>query len=92
MNVITVAIMIYFLILIFNEIKKTIFPKNKIRLFVDSIHSTIYVSAYKKVTDEELNEILQEYGDTYKIKFVKPNVVIKGINTYVVNFNKKKMK
>lgn len=84
---------IFALLMIANLIKEFIFFKNrktKINLFVDSLHSTMYVSPNKKTTDEELQKIIEEYKDTYQVKIIEPNQNITGINKYVVDFTHNK--
>lgn len=84
---------IFALLMIANLVKEFIFFKNrktKINLFVDSLHSTMYVSPNKKTTDEELQKIIEEYKDTYQVKIIEPNQNITGINKYVVDFTHNK--
>ncbi|WP_353420557.1 hypothetical protein [Staphylococcus coagulans] len=79
---------IYMLIFIITEIRRKLLSRKTIHLFIDSMHSTMYVSPNKNTTDDELKTIIDKYSDTYKVKIVEPNTRIKGINTYVVDFTK----
>ncbi|AZB66585.1 hypothetical protein EAF28_03950 [Staphylococcus pseudintermedius] len=79
---------IYMLVFIITEIRRKLLSRKIIHLFIDSMHSTMYVSPNKTTTDDELKTIIDKYSDTYKVKIVEPNTRIKGINTYVVDFTK----
>ncbi|PCF80172.1 hypothetical protein B4W74_00535 [Staphylococcus intermedius] len=93
MNLVLIASMylpitIYMLFFIIREVKRKLLSRKTIHLFIDSMHSTMYVSPNKNTTDDELKTIINKYSDTYKVKIVEPNTRIKGINTYVVDFTK----
>ncbi|MTV23024.1 hypothetical protein [Staphylococcus delphini] len=93
MNLVLIAsvylpITIYMLFFIIGEVKRNLLSRKIIHLFIDSMHSTMYVSPNKNTTDDELKTIINKYSDTYKVKIVEPNTRIKGINTYVVDFTK----
>ncbi|PCF64562.1 MULTISPECIES: hypothetical protein [Staphylococcus intermedius group] len=93
MNLVLIAsvylpITIYMLFFIIREVKRKLLSRKTIHLFIDSMHSTMYVSPNKNTTDDELKTIINKYSDTYKVKIVEPNTRIKGINTYVVDFTK----
>ncbi|MEJ7540385.1 hypothetical protein [Staphylococcus intermedius] len=81
-------LIIYMLFFIIREVKRELLSRKLIHLFIDSMHSTMYVSPNKNTTDDELKTIINKYSDTYKVKIVEPNTRIKGINTYVVDFTK----
>ncbi|MTV21431.1 hypothetical protein [Staphylococcus delphini] len=78
----------YMLVFIIAEFRRKLLSRKTIHLFIDSMHSTMYVSPNKNTTDDELKTIINKYSDTYKVKIVEPNTRIKGINTYVVDFTK----
>ncbi|XVK95984.1 hypothetical protein AABC03_01150 [Staphylococcus nepalensis] len=73
-----------------NEIKRFVRRRNKVKIFVDSMHSTIYVSPAKKTTDEELKNIINKYNDNYEVKIVDTNTEISGITKYVVDYTRNK--
>lgn len=79
---------IYMLVFITTEFRRKLLSRKIIHLFIDAMHSTMYVSPNKTTTDDELKTIIDKYSDTYKVKIVEPNTRIKGINTYVVDFTK----
>ncbi|MBZ8174766.1 hypothetical protein [Staphylococcus delphini] len=81
-------VIIYLLVFIVGEFKRKLLSRKLIHLFIDSMHSTMYVSPNKNTTGDELKAIIDKYSDTYKVKIVEPNTRIKGINTYVVDFTK----
>ncbi|WP_353419238.1 hypothetical protein PYH66_13900 (plasmid) [Staphylococcus delphini] len=81
-------VIIYLLVFIVGEFKRKLLSRKLIHLFIDSMHSTMYVSPNKNTTDDELKTIINKYSDTYKVKIVEANTRIKGINTYVVDFTK----
>ncbi|QUM70318.1 hypothetical protein IPU22_05255 [Staphylococcus delphini] len=81
-------VIIYLLVFIVGEFKRKLLSRKLIHLFIDSMHSTMYVSPNKNTTDDELKTIINKYSDTYKVKIVEPNTRIKGINTYVVDLTK----
>ncbi|EGQ3534058.1 hypothetical protein ACNQKW_001449 [Staphylococcus pseudintermedius] len=81
-------IIIYMLVFIIGEFRRKLLSRKIIHLFIDPMHSTMYVSPNKTTTDDELKTIIDKYSDTYKVKIVEPNTRIKGINTYVVDFTK----
>ncbi|UXS58536.1 hypothetical protein [Staphylococcus delphini] len=81
-------VIIYLLVFIVGEFKRKLLSRKLIHLFIDSMHSTMYVSPNKNTTGDELKAIIDKYSDTYKVKIVEANTRIKGINTYVVDFTK----
>ncbi|WP_353419827.1 hypothetical protein PYH66_05530 [Staphylococcus delphini] len=81
-------VIIYLLVFIVGEFKRKLLSRKLIHLFIDSMHSTMYVSPNKNTTGDELKAIINKYSDTYKVKIVEANTRIKGINTYVVDFTK----
>lgn len=64
--------------------------KRKNRLFIDSQNKVMYVSPGSKTTDEEVEDIGNYYGEYYVIKVVDKNTIIKGINTYTIDYRKDK--
>ncbi|UXS30197.1 hypothetical protein MUA33_05335 [Staphylococcus delphini] len=81
-------VIIYLLVFIVGEFKRKLLSRKLIHLFIDSMHSTMYVSPNKNTTGDELKAIIDKYSDTYKVKIVEPNTRIKGIKTYVVDLTK----
>lgn len=85
------AVLIFYLgTMIFSEYKRIIGRRRKIKIFVDSMHSTMYISPSKTTTDEEIKRMIDKYSDNYKVKIVSNNVEISGITKYIVDFTQKK--
>ncbi|PNZ49046.1 hypothetical protein, partial [Staphylococcus intermedius] len=69
MNLVLIASMylpitIYMLFFIIREVKRKLLSRKTIHLFIDSMHSTMYVSPNKNTTDDELKTIINKYSDT----------------------------
>lgn len=94
MSIIFSSFFIVLLLLVFqSEITRLIERINtrkKIKLFLDSRHSTMYISPAKKTTDDELEMLVDKYNDTYQVKIIDKHTEIKGITEYIVDFTQNK--
>ncbi|UXU77295.1 hypothetical protein MUA27_10485 [Mammaliicoccus sciuri] len=88
-KIITIIVMLSFWAYVFLQpVYKKRMYKRKNRLFIDSQNKVMYITPGSKTTDEEIEDIGNYYGEHYVVKLVDRNTIIKGINTYTIDYRK----
>lgn len=88
-KIITIIVMLSFWVYVFLQpVYKKRMYKRKNRLFIDSQNKVMYITPGSKTTDEEIEDIGNYYGEHYIVKVVDKKTIIKGINTYTIDYRK----